>query len=216
LAKSLVEEIDELVESKSLLKHPFYQMWSKGELTVEHLVGYSKEYFQIVKQVPTLVSNALERSEDSCKLVIQENLVEEKDHTELWIRFCSSLGISTKDLQQYKGLPKSVEAVEDLTSLTTLSFEEAVAALYAYELELPKISETKIEGLKKFYGLTNRDALIYFETHEKADVKHAAVWRTIMSTINEKGKRDLALKAAENSLEAQNKLLDSVMEKYVN
>ncbi len=216
MAKSLVEEIDEVVEGKSLLRHPFYQMWSKGELSKEHLEGYSKEYFQLVKQVPVLVSNTLNRSGSCFTDSIRENLDEEKDHVALWIRFGSSLGISTKVLQQYKGLSKSVEAVKDLKSLTSLSFEEAVAALYAYELELPKISTTKIDGLKKFYGLNNRDALIYFEIHEKADVKHAAVWRKILSNIDDKSKRKLALRAAVRSLEAQNKLLDSVMEEYVN
>jgi len=216
LVKSLVEEIDGIVEKKSLLKHPFYQMWSKGELNEDHLKGYSREYFQLVKQVPTLVSNTLEKSESCFHDSIRENLDEEKDHVALWIRFCSSLGISTKALQQYKGLSKSVEAVKDLKSLTSLSFEEAVAALYAYELELPKISATKIDGLKKFYGLKSLDALIYFETHEKADVKHAAVWRKILSNVNDKRGRALALRAAIRSLEAQNKLLDSVMEEYVN
>lgn len=216
MSKSLVEEIDSVVEKKSLLKHPFYQMWSKGELTEDHLKGYSKEYFQLVKAVPKLVSNTLEKSETRYKTAISGNLKDEKDHIALWIRFCSSLGVSKKTLEQYRGLSKSNEAVEDLESITSLSFEEAVAALYAYELELPKISATKIEGLKKFYGLNTRDALLYFETHEKADVKHAAVWRKILSNIHDKREQGFALKAAIRSLEAQNKLLDSVMEKYVN
>jgi pyrroloquinoline-quinone synthase len=216
MVKSLVEEIDEVVQRKSLLKHPFYQMWSKGELSEDHLKGYSMEYFQLVKQVPTLVSNTLKKSEFSFHGSIQENLEEEKEHVELWIRFCSSLGISKDALQHYKGLRQSVDAVGDLKSLTSLSFAEAVAALYAYELELPKISATKIDGLKKFYGLNSRDALIYFETHEQADVKHAAVWRKILSNVNDKSEQELALRAAVRSLEAQNKLLDSVMEEYVN
>ncbi len=32
------------------------------------------------------------------------------------------------------------------------SFEEGVASLYAFEKELPKISETKSKGLKEFYN----------------------------------------------------------------
>ena len=216
---SLVEKINAAVEKKSLLKHPFYQMWSRGELTEEHLRGYSKEYFSLVKAVPELVENTLDLGNGStfpARKSIRENLIEERDHIALWTRFCFSLGLSRNELNGFDASLRSKEAVNELREITSSSFEEAVAAMYAYELELPKISATKIEGLKKFYNLDSRDALIYFETHEKADVRHAAVWRKILSQISDDEKGKLALRAAIKSLEAQNKLLDSVMESYVN
>ena len=46
---SLTQNIDRIIEERSLLKHPFYQTWSDGKLTREALVGYSKEYYQLVK-----------------------------------------------------------------------------------------------------------------------------------------------------------------------
>ncbi len=85
--------------------------------------------------------------------------------------------------------------------------------MYAYEKELPKISRSKIDGLKKFYGLTSHDATHYFEIHEVADVKHAELWRSILRNLP-KEKEMAVLSAALASLRAQNKLLDSVMEKY--
>ncbi|NIP31398.1 MAG: pyrroloquinoline quinone biosynthesis protein PqqC, partial [Candidatus Dadabacteria bacterium] len=48
---NLIKRIDEMIEERSLLKHPFYEMWSDGKLTLESLAGYSKEYFQLVKEV---------------------------------------------------------------------------------------------------------------------------------------------------------------------
>ena len=39
---SLTQNIDRIIEERSLLKHPFYQTWSDGKLTREALVGYSK------------------------------------------------------------------------------------------------------------------------------------------------------------------------------
>ncbi len=48
----LIQEIDRIIEERSLLKHPFYQAWSDGKLTRESLAGYSKEYYQLVKAVP--------------------------------------------------------------------------------------------------------------------------------------------------------------------
>ena len=215
-AMSLIESINVEIEKHSLLKHPFYQMWSKGELNEEHLRGYSKEYFQLVKQVPILVENMLEQTNGVNKGLVETSLEEEKEHIELWKRFCASLGVSEKDLQSYTGQGKANESIEELLRLTTSSFEEAIAALYAYELELPKISRSKIDGLKKFYNLDSKDALVYFETHELVDVKHAAIWRKMLEQIKDEKKQELAYKAALKSLEAQNKLLDSVMERYVN
>ncbi|MFZ0357039.1 MAG: hypothetical protein WAL53_02795, partial [Nitrososphaeraceae archaeon] len=53
----LIYKIDQTVEEMSLLKHPFYKMWSNGELSLNQLQGYSLEYFQLVKIVPEMVNN---------------------------------------------------------------------------------------------------------------------------------------------------------------
>jgi pyrroloquinoline-quinone synthase len=86
--------------------------------------------------------------------------------------------------------------------------------MYAYEMELPKISRSKIDGLKKFYGMSSEDATKYFEIHEEADVRHAQVWREMLSKIPA-DRQEAAFSAAVESLKAQNMLLDSVQEKYV-
>ncbi len=212
----LIERIDEEISRNSLLKHPFYQMWSNGELNKEHLAGYSKEYFQLVSAVPGLVGNALSATNAPySRKMISENLEEETLHIELWKRFCSSLGVSTEELASQVCPEKTRLSVKELNEITGTSFEEAVAAMYAYESEIPKISAAKIEGLKRFYGLDSQDALTYFRTHEEADVRHAAVWREILGRIEDERKQELAFQAAARSLKAQNSLLDSVMEKYV-
>ena len=37
MTNQLMERIDEIIAEKSLLKHPFYEAWNKGELPVESL-----------------------------------------------------------------------------------------------------------------------------------------------------------------------------------
>ncbi|MDG6905447.1 MAG: iron-containing redox enzyme family protein [Nitrososphaerota archaeon] len=211
---SAVERIDEEIANKSLLKHPFYKAWSEGKLELSELSGYSKEYFQLVKRVPVLVENVRSHT-DNPELYrnISQNLLEESEHIAPWIRFAKSLGISEDELSRCSGSEGTNEAVSQLASLTNLSFEEAVAAMYAYEMELPKISRSKIDGLKMFYGLTSHDATHYFEIHEVADVKHAELWRSILRKIPE-DKIEKVVSAARISLEAQNRLLDSVMNGY--
>jgi pyrroloquinoline-quinone synthase len=59
---SLIKKIDDMIEERSLLKHPFYEMWSDGKLKLESLAGYSKEYFQLVKAVPSFMSPIIEQA----------------------------------------------------------------------------------------------------------------------------------------------------------
>jgi pyrroloquinoline-quinone synthase len=215
MSNYLVERIDAEIEKRSLLKHPFYQMWSEGRLEIDHLKGYSKEYFQLVKAVPAFVQNiASANTNPSFRPDIESNLKEEQEHIEPWIRFGNAMGVPTADLTDYTGAAKTNEAVATIMRLSSSSFEEAVAAMYAFEAELPKISRSKIDGLKKFYGMHSRDATNYFEIHEEADVRHAQVWREILKSLPAE-KQEAAFRAAAESLRAQNLLLDSVQEKYV-
>ena len=114
----------------------------------------------------------------------------------------------------YGGTTGTNAAVARMLDLANASLEEAVAAMYAYEMELPKISRSKIDGLKKFYGMSSDDATKYFEIHEEADLRHAQAWREILNKIPA-GKQEAAFAAAVESLKAQNMLLDSVQEKYI-
>jgi pyrroloquinoline-quinone synthase len=211
---NVVQRIDLEIENHSLLKHSFYKMWSEGKLTIDHLQGYSKEYFQLVKVVPKFVERIAEASGNSDDDIITNNAREEAEHVELWARFATALGVSRSDLITYGGSEKTNEAVAKLMGLAGLPFEEAVAAMYAYEMELPKISRSKIDGLKKFYGMDSEDATKYFEIHQEADVRHAQVWREILQRIPSE-RHDAVINAAIKSLQAQNNLLDSVHEKYV-
>ncbi len=210
---SVVQRIDLEIENRSLLKHSFYKMWSEGKLTIDHLQGYSKEYFQLVKVVPKFVERIAEATGNSDD-IITNNAREEAEHVELWARFATALGVSRSDLITYDGSEKTKEAVAKLMELASLTFEEAVAAMYAYEMELPKISRSKIDGLKKFYDMDSEDATKYFEIHEEADMRHAQVWREILQRIPSE-RREAVINAAIKSLQAQNNLLDSVNEKYV-
>ena len=209
---NIVQRIDSEIERRSLLKHSFYQMWSEGKLTIDHLQGYSLEYFQLVKAIPKFVGGIAAKMRDNED--IANNAKEEAEHVEPWVRFATALGVSRNDLVDYDGAHKTNAAVARMMELADASFEEAVAAMYAYEMELPKISRSKIDGLKKFYGMNSEDATKYFEIHEEADVKHAQVWREILNKIPA-DKQEAAFVAAVESLKAQNMLLDSVQEKYV-
>jgi pyrroloquinoline-quinone synthase len=208
---SLVTRIDELIEKQSLLKHQFYVMWNEGTLTLESLSGYSKEYFQLVKAVPAFVNMVMEHASHG-KDTIAANQKEESGHIAPWMKFADSLGVSQRELEEYVGLEKTRQAVSNLSKLMT-TFEGGAAAMYALEQEIPKISLSKIDGLRKFYNITTDDAIEYFRLHTEADIRHAALWRKILEKTPIKNEEEL-FNIASKSVAAQNMLLDSCYEAY--
>jgi len=208
---SIIKRIDEMIEERSLLKHPFYQMWSDGKLSLNSLTGYSKEYFQLVKSVPSFMTPLIEQAPDSLKSELISNQEEEAQHIKPWMRFAQALGVEEKELNNYSGLPKTKQAVSQLSSLMT-SFVGGACAMYAFEKEIPKISQTKLEGLAKFYGISSEDATEYFKLHTEADIRHSASWRIALEQSSSQNE-DL-IKIADKSISAQNLLLDSCYEAY--
>ena len=208
---SLIKRIDEMIEERSLLKHPFYQMWSDGKLKQESLAGYSKEYFQLVKSVPSFMTPIIEQAPKSVVSELIENQQEESDHIQPWISFAKELGISEDELVSYQGLPKTRQAVSDLHQLMQ-TFDGGACAMYAFEKEIPKISQTKLDGLAEFYGITRDDSTEYFKLHTEADIRHAASWKNILEKSSVKS--DTLIDIADKSISAQNLLLDSCYEEY--
>ena len=208
---NIIKKIDVMIEERSLLKHPFYQMWSDGKLTQESLAGYSKEYFQLVKAVPNFMTPIIEKAPDTVVTELVENQQEETDHIKPWLAFAGELGISEDELISYVGTSKTQKAVSDLNELMN-TFEGGACAMYAFEKEIPKISQTKLDGLAEFYGLTSHKATEYFKLHTEADIRHAASWRNIL----EKSSTDSnnLIEIADKSISAQNLLLDSCYEEY--
>ena len=208
---NVIQQINEIIEERSLLKHPFYQMWSDGKLTQESLAGYSKEYFQLVKAVPSFMAPIIDKAPDSVIDELIANQQEESDHIRPWVRFAGELGVPEDELTTYSGLNKTRQAVSDLNTLMN-TFDGGACAMYAFEKEIPKISQTKLDGLAEFYGMISHDATEYFMLHTEADIRHAASWRNIL----EKSSADFdnLVEIAGKSISAQNLLLDSCYEEY--
>ena len=130
-------------------------------------------------------------------------------------KISASTGIKSDQLVDYVSSEATNNAVSLLMELTKLSLGQGAAAMYAYEKQLPEISRSKIDGLKNFYGIVNNaGATEYFEVHEKVDIKHAAVWKSILDKASDDRPESL-VQAPTESLRAQNRLLDSVYERYI-
>jgi len=208
---NLIKRIDEMIEERSLLKHPFYQMWSDGKLTLDSLSGYSKEYFQLVKAVPSFMTPIIEKAPNSVISELIDNQQEELIHIKSWIKFAEELGVSESELIHYEGLEKTRKSVLGLSELMN-TYEGGACAMYAFEKEIPKISQTKLDGLAEFYGMSNEEATEYFKLHTEADIRHAASWKNILEKTSTDSNN--LIRIADKSISAQNLLLDSCYEAY--
>jgi len=178
----LLAKIDAAIAEKNLLKHPFYQDWQAGKLTRQALQLYAAQYYRHVEAFPKHLRVLAARTEGPIRDVILENLAEEENpsapHPKLWRDFAGSLGVGEEDITCCPSLPGTQAVVETFREIVgDRPVAEAVAALYAYEAQVPEIATTKIEGLKTFYGVNAPKALAYFTVHEEADKAHRAAWR---------------------------------------
>ncbi len=215
-----LEALDALVAEKHLLKHPFYVLWSEGRLTRENVREYAISYYPHVAAFPRYVSAVHSGCADpAVRRDLLENLIEEErgesNHPALWRRFAEELGAGGEKLSSEARTPEIAALIDRFLETTrTGSVAEGLAALYAYESQIPEISKTKREGLADFYGVTDPEAVRFFTVHEEADVWHRQVERETLGRILETAppeELDRALAAAAGCLDALNGALDGVM-----
>jgi pyrroloquinoline-quinone synthase len=167
------------VEERSLLKHPFYQTWSAGGLTLERLRNYATQYYRHVEAFPRYLSALHSRCTDlETRQALLDNLIDEErgpeNHPELWLRFAERLGAPRASVLAAEPSASTRALVDTFDYLARRgSVTAALAALYVYEAQIPPVAATKIAGLKQFYGVDDERSLGFFTTHRQADVFHA-------------------------------------------
>jgi pyrroloquinoline-quinone synthase len=195
--------IDAAIEQRSMLSHPFYQAWEAGTLSRDALKEYAKQYFHHVEAFPRAVSAVHANCPDAKgRRLLAENLAEEEglgdgkdDHASLWLEFAGALGADEADVRGVDVNAETHVLIDAFRALSRRSYASGLAALYAYESQLPAIARTKIKGLVERYDLDEARALRFFEVHEIADVEHSDVCRELLDALPE-GQREEAHAAA--------------------
>jgi pyrroloquinoline-quinone synthase len=213
-----LDALDARVAEKHLLKHPFYTLWSEGKLTLENIREYAVSYYPHVAAFPTYVSGVHSGCDDpALRQELLDNLVEEEggpaNHPALWRRFAAAVGARETDLSTRPRTPEVASAIAEFRRATREgSVAEGLAALYAYESQIPEISRTKREGLAAFYGIEDAHAVRFFTVHEEADVWHRQVEREALGRVaTTAADQENALAAATRCLDALHRVLDGVM-----
>ena len=171
------QELNKKLDQYHLLNHPFYKSWNEGKLTREIIKDYAEQYYQHVKAFPRYISATHSICEDIEKRkILLENLQDEEnpnaDHPKLWKNFALAMGADKDKIEDVKREWFTNDMIENFFHQARKSYAEGLASLYTYERQIPEIAETKIRGLKNFYGVTSKEGLEFFEAHKAADVIH--------------------------------------------
>ena len=181
-----LDQIDDNIAAKHLLKHPFYLAWTRGELSREALADYARQYYHHVAAFPTYLSAVHAKCDDqSTRKQLLNNLVDEEagspNHPELWLEFAQGLGVSESDVRKSEKWSETKNLIDTFRSVCRdRSTAEGLAALYAYESQIPAICESKIDGLQKHYQFSNPAHYEYFTVHIEADREHSAAERRML------------------------------------
>src|SRR5881398_3446456 len=215
-----LDKIDNDIAEKHLLKHPFYLAWTRGELTREALMDYARQYYHHVAAFPTYLSAVHAKCDDQeTRKQLLNNLIDEEagspNHPELWLKFAEGLGVSNVEVRNTQKQPETKNLIDTFRSVCgNGSTTEGLAALYAYESQIPAICESKIDGLRKHYRFTNPEHYQYFTVHIEADREHSAAERKMLESFVDKGNFKSVRASVNRVLEALWEMLSGVCRRH--
>lgn len=218
--EQFLNELDNAILSKNLLRHEFYLAWSQGSLSIECLKEYAKEYYHHVKAFPTYLSALHSHTEDQeTRKLILTNLIEEEagapNHPELWKSFALALGNTEEEIANHTPCNEIRLLIQDFKrQCLESSVSDGLASLYAYESQIPEICISKIEGLKKHYGMKNPESWKYFNVHIAADKEHAAVERGLIAKHVNDNNAGAAMRSANQILNRLWDFLSGLCDRY--
>ena len=188
--KEFLAALDQHILKYDLLCHPFYKAWSAGELTRDDLRQYAEDYYHHVQAFPGYLAQFGVRLEESeLRRAVLANMTDEnggenafgqpeRSHAELWLDFVEGMGG-----RRVTARPPVKEVRELIVSFQRVASEgtaeEALAAFYAYESQVPRVAAEKDRGLRDLYG-ASAETRKYFTLHTTADVYHSQAWRTLL------------------------------------
>jgi pyrroloquinoline-quinone synthase len=209
-------ELDARIAKYDLLCHPFYKAWAAGELTREDLQQYGRNYFHHVNAFPEYLQEfASQLPKGELQRAVLANHDDEmglhgsRPHAELWLDFVEGMGgerTGAKSIGEVEALMQQFHSAANEGCP-----EEALATLYAYESQVPRVAAEKVRGLREMYSADDKTCE-YFTLHTTADVYHSRVWKQQLANAVE-GDPDAAeraLNAGENAAKALWTALDGI------
>jgi pyrroloquinoline-quinone synthase len=225
-SQEFFQKLDACIAKYDLLSHPFYTAWGAGELTREDLQEYARDYYHHVEAFPTYLAElGMRLDEGDLRRAVLANMSDEKGgedlygdpspaHAELWLDFAAGMGAS-RNMRGHTPLAAIKRLVNFFHRAAQQGTpEEALAAFYAYESQVPRIAQEKVRGLKQQYDADEKTCE-YFTLHATADVHHSRVWRQQLAKQLESNPQaaEKALESGEAAAKALWDALDGIEER---
>jgi pyrroloquinoline-quinone synthase len=212
----VLDRLDEMIDDGHLLKHPFYTKWTAGTLPIESMQEYARQYFAFESTMPRFLSAIHSRTDSAAaRQQLLDNLWDEEhgrdNHAELWLRFAEGIGVDRDDVRSAARNPATQALVDTYAEISqTGSPAEGVAALYAYERQVPEVAGSKIAGLEAHYGVTDKRAQSFFIVHGEMDVEHSGAEREMLGELIDPADSAAVERATGRALEAWWNFLSAV------
>jgi pyrroloquinoline-quinone synthase len=172
-AERLDQVLQARLEGRRLLDHPFYQRWSRGEVSVDELRAYAVQYRHFEASLPAhLQAVAAAAASPALRAQALRNLDDEAGtaptHLDLFDRFAGAL-----DATGAAPSPAMAHLLDVYRDAVSRDAACGLAALVAYEAQSPAVSASKAQGLRE-HGILDGDALDFWDVHATVDRDHAA------------------------------------------
>ena len=217
-SKDFFDQLDARIAKYDLLTHPFYKAWLEGTLTREDVRRYGRDYFHHVAAFPAYLEEFGARVEDGqLRRAVQINREDElgadgaPSHSELWLDFVEGMG-GERNAAGHVPVAEITQLMESFHSVAREAApEEALAAFYAYESQVPRVAAEKVRGLREMYGADEKTCE-YFTVHTTADVYHSRIWKHQLAKIVDRNPEaaERALNAGERAAKALWNALDGI------
>ena len=204
--RELFDELEACISRYDLLTHPFYQAWSRGELSRDELRHYAEDYYFHVDSFPSYLAEFARRlSPSELRRRVLMNFADEigggnmgPSHSDLWLDFARAMGANLPFPRNTPSFRVRALVAFFHRVAKTGTAAQALTAFYVYESQVPRIAREKLRGLREYYGADD-SVCRYFLLHMTADVEHARVWRTQLEALllSNPGAADSVLRTAE-------------------
>jgi pyrroloquinoline-quinone synthase len=179
----LERELSGLLAGRRLLDHPFYRRWQRGELSAAELAAYAAQYRHLEAALPGLLGDIAAGIDGGpARDAVLRNLSDELGppaHLDLFDGFAAAVGAASEP---------ATAATASLLELQRRRVAEGplggLAALLAYELQVPEVAASKAAGLRDHHRL-DAAATRFWDLHAGLDVEHAAWSLDALASLGE-------------------------------
>ena len=147
MSETVWDRIERSRGEHDVLEHPFYQRWSRGELSKEELARYAGQYRHAAEAIARLCEEAAEAAPVGRRDELARHAAAEEEHVGLWDSFVEAAGGEIGA----EPTPETADCIHTWTAPD--GYLASLARLYAIESGQPEISRIKREGLSSFYGI---------------------------------------------------------------